>query len=95
MSAVGWYRVPANRLARASLYVSDPEPVDLRALYRAPLTINIGFAITDGQSINFPQREFSGTDNFERLTSDVQIDTGRENRETTSFSRLWQTRSSS
>ena len=88
MSAVGW---PIEVLQQATgsrvlPYMFLIPNLLIFGLYTfAPLFINIGFAVTDGQSINFPQREFSGTDNFERLTSDVQIDTGGENREDDKF----------
>ena len=88
MSAVGWpievmQRVTGSRWLPYFFLIPN---LLIFGLYTfAPLFINIGFAVTDGQSINFPQREFSGTDNFERLTSDVQIDTGGENREDDKF----------
>ena len=88
MSAIGWpievmQNVTGSRLLPYLFLIPN---LLIFGLYTfAPLFINIGFAVTDGQSINFPQREFSGTDNFERLTSDVQIDTGGENREDDKF----------
>ncbi|MBX2885820.1 MAG: sugar ABC transporter permease [Granulosicoccus sp.] len=51
----------------------------------APLFVNIGFSVTEGQSILFSDRAYAGGDNFDRLLGDVNIDTGRENREDDKF----------
>lgn len=51
----------------------------------APLFVNVGFSVTEGQSILFADRPFAGTDNFERLLGDTNIDTGLENREDDKF----------
>ncbi len=51
----------------------------------APMFINVGFSLTDGQSILFEDRVWAGNDNLERLLSPVQIDTGIENREDDKF----------
>ncbi|MEM6309490.1 MAG: sugar ABC transporter permease [Pseudomonadota bacterium] len=53
----------------------------------APFFINIGFSATEGQSILFEDRAWAGTDNFARLLSDVQPDTGAQNREDDKFTR--------
>ena len=53
----------------------------------APLFINLGFSFTEGASINFDQRPYAGGDNWARLLSDTQIDTGGENREDDKFYR--------
>jgi alpha-1,4-digalacturonate transport system permease protein len=53
----------------------------------APLFINVGFSFTEGQSINFSERPYAGTDNWQRLLSETQIDTGAENREDDKFAR--------
>ncbi len=45
----------------------------------APLGVNFGFSASDGMSIMFSNREFSGFDNVYRIFSDTQIDTGLEN----------------
>ncbi len=51
----------------------------------APLFINMGFSVTEGQSINFADRAWAGDDNLQRLLSETQIDTGGENREDDKF----------
>lgn len=51
----------------------------------APLFVNVGFSVTEGQSILFSDRPFAGTDNFERLLGETNIDTGQENREDDKF----------
>jgi alpha-1,4-digalacturonate transport system permease protein len=51
----------------------------------APMFINMGFSVTEGQSILFEERAWAGNDNLERLLSPVQIDTGGENREDDKF----------
>jgi len=51
----------------------------------APMFINMGFSVTDGRSINFDQRVYSGSDNFQRLLSETQIDTGGVNQENEKF----------
>jgi len=53
----------------------------------APLFINVGFSVTEGQSILFSERPYAGTDNLQRLLSEVNIDTGSENREDDKFIR--------
>lgn len=53
----------------------------------APLFVNVGFSVTEGQSILFSERPYAGADNFDRLLSDVNIDTGQENREDDKFLR--------
>ena len=90
MSAIGW---PIEVMQRATgsrtlPYLFLIPNLLIFGLYTfAPLFINIGFSFTDGQSINFTERDFAGTDNFKRLTSEVQIDTGGENREDDKFQR--------
>ena len=51
----------------------------------APLFINVGFSFTEGQSINFADRPYAGTENWQRLLSETQIDTGAENLEDDKF----------
>ncbi len=53
----------------------------------APFFINIGFSATEGSSILFPERNFAGGDNWARLLSDIQPDTGRANLEDDKFYR--------
>ena len=50
-----------------------------------PLFMNFGFSVTDGTSINFESRDFSGLDNLARITQEVQIDTGGINVENDKF----------
>ena len=50
-----------------------------------PLFMNFGFSVTDGTSINFENRAFSGLDNLARITQEVQIDTGGINVENAKF----------
>ena len=51
----------------------------------APMFINMGFSVTEGQSIVFSDRDWAGTDNLARLLSETQPDTGAENREDDKF----------
>lgn len=51
----------------------------------APLFVNVGFSVTEGQSILFSERPYTGAQNFERLLSETNIDTGQENREDDKF----------
>ena len=44
-----------------------------------PLFMNFGFSVTDGTSINFESRNFSGLDNMARITQEIQIETGGNN----------------
>jgi len=58
----------------------------------SPLFMNIGFSVTEGESILFSQRPYAGTDNFDRLLGEISIDTGQENREDDKFLRaIWDT----
>ena len=41
--------------------------------------------MTDGTSINFESRDFSGLDNLARITQEIQIDTGGINVENAKF----------
>ena len=53
----------------------------------APMFINMGFSVTEGQSILFSDRDWAGSDNLARLLSETQPDTGAENREDDKFVR--------
>lgn len=90
MSALGWPLELTQRLAGATglpyLFLL-PNMLVFGLFTFAPMFINIGFSMTDGQSINFDQRVYSGSDNFQRLTSDVQLDTGGINQEDDKFQR--------
>ena len=50
-----------------------------------PLFMNFGFSVTDGESINFSSRDYSGSDNLARIVLETQIDTGVENMEDDKF----------
>ena len=50
-----------------------------------PLFMNFGFSLTDGASINFSSRDYSGLDNLARLVSETQIDVGIQNMEDDKF----------
>ena len=88
MSALGWPLELTQRLAGATgipyLFLL-PNLLIFGLFTFAPMFINIGFSMSDGQSINFEQRVYSGADNFRRLTSDVQPDTGGVNLEDDKF----------
>ena len=88
MSVVGWPVELAQRVSGATglpyLFLL-PNFLVFGLFTFAPLFINIGFSVTDGQSINFDDRSYSGIDNFTRLFSDTNIDTGRENLEDDKF----------
>ena len=88
MSALGWPLEVAQRLSgQLGLpYLFILPNLLIFGLYTfSPMFINVGFAVTDGQSIQFEQRPFAGDDNLQRLLADVQIDTGGENREDDKF----------
>jgi len=88
MSALGWPLELTQRLAGSTglpyLFLL-PNMLVFGLFTFAPMFINIGFSVSDGQSINFDQRIYSGSDNFQRLTSDIQPDTGGLNREDDKF----------
>jgi alpha-1,4-digalacturonate transport system permease protein len=50
-----------------------------------PLFMNFGYSVTDGESINFETREFSGLDNLSRIFAETQIDVGVMNMEDDKF----------
>ncbi len=88
MSALGWPLELTQRLAGATglpyLFLL-PNMLVFGLFTFAPMFINIGFSVSDGQSIIFDQRVYSGSDNFQRLTSDIQPDTGGVNLEDDKF----------
>jgi len=88
MTALGWPLELAQRLSGATglpyLFLL-PNMLIFGLFTFAPMFINIGFSMTDGQSINFDQRVFSGSDNYQRLLSETQIDTGGINQEDDKF----------
>ena len=88
MSALGWPLELAQKLSGATglpyLFLL-PNMLIFGMFTFAPMFINIGFSMSDGQSINFDQRVFSGSDNYQRLLSETQIDTGGINQEDDKF----------
>lgn len=88
MSALGWPLEITQRLAGATgipyLFLL-PNMLVFGMFTFLPMFINIGFSVSDGQSINFDQRVYSGSDNFSRLTADIQPDTGGVNLEDDKF----------
>ena len=88
MTALGWPLELAQRLSGATglpyLFLL-PNMLIFGLFTFAPMFINIGFSMTDGQSINFDQRVYSGSDNYQRLLSETQIDTGGINQEDDKF----------
>lgn len=88
MSALGWPLELAQKLSGATglpyLFLL-PNMLVFGLFTFAPMFINIGFSMSDGQSINFDQRVFSGSDNYQRLLSETQIDTGGINQEDDKF----------
>jgi len=88
MSALGWPLELAQKISGSSglpyLFLL-PNMLIFGIFTFAPMFINIGFSVTDGQSINFDQRLYSGSDNWQRLMSETQIDTGGANQENEKF----------
>jgi len=88
MTALGWPLELAQRLSGATglpyLFLL-PNMLIFGLFTFAPMFINIGFSMTDGESINFDQRVYSGSDNYQRLLSETQIDTGGINQEDDKF----------
>ncbi len=88
MTALGWPLELAQRLSGGTglpyLFLL-PNMLIFGLFTFAPMFINIGFSLSEGQSINFDQRVYSGGDNYQRLLSDTQLDTGGINREDDKF----------
>jgi len=88
MSALGWPLELAQRLSGSTglpyLFLL-PNMLIFGVFTFAPMFINMGFSVTDGRSINFDQREYSGSDNLQRLVLEKQIDTGGVNQENEKF----------
>ncbi len=88
MTALGWPMELTQRLAGATglpyLFLL-PNMLVFGLFTFAPLFVSGGFAFTDGASINFDQREFSGLDNAARLLRPVNIDTGLANPQASEF----------
>ena len=90
MGVLGWPIELAQRLAGSGplpyLFLL-PNLLIFGIFTFAPLFINVGFSFTEGQSINFSERPFAGTDNWARLLAERQIDTEAENLEDDKFYR--------
>lgn len=88
MTALGWPIELTQRLAGATglpyLFLL-PNMLVFGLFTFAPLFVSGGFAFTDGASINFDQRTFSGLDNAARLLQDINIDTGMGNPQAAEF----------
>jgi alpha-1,4-digalacturonate transport system permease protein len=88
ITVIGWPIELAQRLAGATglpyLFLL-PNMLVFALFTFAPLFINFGFSVTEGQSILFSEREFAGLDNLRRLLAETQIDTGAANLEDDKF----------
>ncbi len=88
VSVVGWPVELTQRLSGATglpyLFLL-PNMIVFGLFTFAPLFINMGFSVTEGQSILFSDREWAGLDNLRRLLSETQIDTGAANLEDDKF----------
>ena len=88
MSIVGWPIELAQRLSgtKSLPYLFLFPNILIFGLFTfLPLFMNFGFSVTDGESINFSSRDFSGSDNLSRIVLEKQIDTGVENMEDDKF----------
>ncbi|MFD1341718.1 carbohydrate ABC transporter permease [Litorisediminicola beolgyonensis] len=87
-AALGWPLELAQRLSGATglpyLFLL-PNMIVFGLFTFASLFINLGFSVTEGQSILFPERDWAGADNLRRLLAETQIDTGAANREDDKF----------
>lgn len=90
MAAIGWPIELAQRISGSTgipyLFIL-PNFLIFAAFTFAPLFINFGLTLTDGQSINFSDRPYVGLENFTRLLGAVNIDTGLDNLEDDKFRR--------
>lgn len=88
MGILGWPLEMAQRLAGATglpyLFLL-PNMIVFGLFTFAPFFINIGFAVTEGQSINFESRDFAGMTNADRLLGETSPDTGLPNLEDDKF----------
>ena len=88
MSIVGWPIELAQRLSgtKSLPYLFLFPNILIFGLFTfLPLFMNFGFSVTDGESINFSSRDYSGSDNLARIVLEKQIDTGVENMEDDKF----------
>lgn len=88
VSVVGWPIELAQRLSGATglpyLFLL-PNMLIFGAFTFAPMFINFGFSVSEGQSILFSERGWAGPDNLRRLLAETQIDTGAPNLEDDKF----------
>lgn len=88
VSVVGWPIELTQRLSGSTglpyLFLL-PNILIFGAFTFAPMFINFGFSVTEGQSILFSEREWAGLDNLRRLLAETQIDTGAPNLEDDKF----------
>jgi len=88
MSIIGWPIELAQRLSgtKSLPYLFLFPNILIFGLFTfLPLFMNFGFSVTDGESINFSSRDYSGSDNLSRIILEKQIDTGLENMEDDKF----------
>lgn len=88
VSVLGWPIELTQRLSGATglpyLFLL-PNMIVFGAFTFAPMFINLGFSVTEGQSILFSDRDWAGLDNLRRLLAETQIDTGAPNLEDDKF----------
>ena len=88
MTALGWPIELTQRLAGTTglpyLFLV-PNLLVFGLFTFSPMFINVGFSVTEGQSILFEQRGWAGGENLTRLLGEVNPDTGTENREDDKF----------
>lgn len=88
MGALGWPLELTQRVAGATglpYAFLLPNFLVFGLFTFAPLFINVGFSVTEGQTILFDERPYTGADNLRRLLGETNIDTGIENREDDKF----------
>jgi len=88
MSMLGWPLEMTQRLSGSTglpyLFLL-PNLLIFGLFTFSPFFINMGFSVTEGQSINFDTREWAGADNLHRLLAETSIDTGMPNQEDDKF----------
>ena len=88
MAMLGWPLELTQRIAGATglpyLFLL-PNMLIFGAFTFSPFFINMGFSVTEGQSINFEARDWAGGDNLRRLLAETSIDTGLPNQEDDKF----------
>ena len=90
MTVLGWPVELAQKISGNTpvpYFLLAPNLLIFGLFVFAPMFINVGFSLTEGDSIRFDQRPFAGADNWSRLLVEPQIDTGGENLENDAFFR--------